>query len=563
MNRNAVNLKPHMKSRTAKRILILFTVLICSSLTILFSFLSSVQHRRNEISVVNELVTQEMAYLSINALAIQNSIQRMVEDLLFLADVSKPLLFDEDNPMGIDRVAGLYASKVGHYGDYDQIRYIDESGMEIIRVNRTEEGSLIVGSSVLQPKGDRYYVLKTSQLNEGEIYFSPLDLNIENGLVELPHKPMLRLATPLFDSQGNRRGMIVINYLASTVLNLIREASLQYPSEFYLVNSEGYFLINDTDPSLEFAFMFENHSGVSTLQSVMPDLSREIGGKSFGSFSDEKGGVLYTFETIQPFIKLGQKYKIVIDWPAVDGRYIWTAITSYPYSYIDTLVSRRAFLNTMEKGIIWILLALISLLIAYGTTYRYLHRKYLHALAKTDHLTGALSRTWALHMLENLLSDPKNRETLISFLFIDLNRFKQVNDTYGHDAGDAVLKESASRIREAIRKDDLLIRLGGDEFLAVLVDVEGRTEEAEIIQRIQGRMTSPILWGGYRIIMSFSIGEALFPQDGRTVNDLVNFSDAAMYEVKREEHRRYAESTSPDRKEPDPGTETGSSDNSV
>jgi len=98
---------------------------------------------------------------------------------------------------------------------YDQIRYINETGKEIIRINFNDGKPAIVQKEKLQNKAKRYYFLDTLKLKKNEIFISPLDLNIENGKIEKPLKPMLRIGTPIFDKHGNKKGIILLNYFAN------------------------------------------------------------------------------------------------------------------------------------------------------------------------------------------------------------------------------------------------------------------------------------------------------------------------------------------------------------
>ena len=97
---------------------------------------------------------------------------------------------------------------------FDQIRMLNETGMEITRINLFKGKPVIVPSEQLQFKGDRYYFKDSIGLGKGEIFVSPFDLNIEHGEIEQPLKPMIRFATPVFDREGQKRGVIIFNYLA-------------------------------------------------------------------------------------------------------------------------------------------------------------------------------------------------------------------------------------------------------------------------------------------------------------------------------------------------------------
>lgn len=125
---------------------------------------------------------------------------------------------------------------------YDQIRFIDEKGNERLRINRTEDGVLLVEEENLQYKGDRYYYKKTALLGDGETYISPFDLNVEGGKVELPRKPMIRFSTPIYSDQGIFKGVVILNYLGSNVLSRFEEVLRYSNGNLYLVNNDGYYL---------------------------------------------------------------------------------------------------------------------------------------------------------------------------------------------------------------------------------------------------------------------------------------------------------------------------------
>jgi PAS domain S-box-containing protein len=147
--------------------------------------------------------------------------------------------------------------------DYNQIRYLDEHGQEIYRVN---QNGVVVPADQLQNKADRPYFQKSQALGPGEIYVSALDLNVEYGAVELPLKPMLRFALPVFDANGVKRGTFVINDLAANMIDRLRQFSPQYQQRFRLLNSQGYWL-KGAQPEDEWGFMLPDRSGMTMAQS--------------------------------------------------------------------------------------------------------------------------------------------------------------------------------------------------------------------------------------------------------------------------------------------------------
>jgi diguanylate cyclase (GGDEF)-like protein len=132
-----------------------------------------------------------------------------------------------------------------------------------------------------------------------------------------------------------------------------------------------------------------------------------------------------------------------------------------------------------------------------------------------------------------LISISQRVERKFAIMFIDLNKFKAINDTYGHAAGDYVLVSVANILKYSIRKNDIVARLHGDEFVILFDDVEEHTEEVTAIcHKIAGLMDR-ITYQEVPLHLTASIGFSFFPQDGKTVEELLNHSDKAMYNHKK------------------------------
>jgi PAS domain S-box-containing protein len=140
-------------------------------------------------------------------------------------------------------------------GLYDQIRFLDAHGREEVRINWNDGQPEIVPAGALQDKSDRYYVRDTLALNEGALYLSPFDLNVEQGVIEQPLKPMIRLGTPVFDKQGRKLGIIILNYMGQRLLDRLREIHSQHGGELSLLNGDGYWLLGPR-PEMEWGFMY-------------------------------------------------------------------------------------------------------------------------------------------------------------------------------------------------------------------------------------------------------------------------------------------------------------------
>ena len=136
----------------------------------------------------------------------------------------------------------LYLAESFIKGLYDQIRFIDLQGREVVRVNLAGGSPVLVDPARLQDKSSRYYVDRALHLERGRVYLSPLDLNVEDDRVEQPIKPVLRFATPVFDSTGTRQGLVVLNYLGDRLLEGFRRAAANIADHVQLLNGQGYWL---------------------------------------------------------------------------------------------------------------------------------------------------------------------------------------------------------------------------------------------------------------------------------------------------------------------------------
>ena len=165
-------------------------------------------------------------------------------------------------------------------------------------------------------------------------------------------------------------------------------------------------------------------------------------------------------------------------------------------------------------------------------------RELVH-LANMDELTGLYNRHWLLRNLPLALGRARAGQYMLALLFIDLDGFKDVNDTCGHAVGDQLLKSVASRLQSVLRPTDCVIRLGGDEFVVLLEPVYEEQKSANVAQRICESFEQSFLCGVEKIQMSASIGISLFPRDGNDTETLLKNADIAMYAVKSSGKNHY------------------------
>ena len=165
--------------------------------------------------------------------------------------------------------------------------------------------------------------------------------------------------------------------------------------------------------------------------------------------------------------------------------------------------------------------------------------KELAHQAHHDALTGLPNRLIFNECLNQALARAKRKRGMLSVMFLDLDHFKLINDTMGHNLGDLLLMEVAERIRQTLREGDTIARQGGDEFLVLLPEINDEQEVVSVTERILGVFTHPILLEGNEVYMSTSIGISLYPNDGTEMETLVKQADTAMYYAKEQGKNNY------------------------
>jgi len=160
------------------------------------------------------------------------------------------------------------------------------------------------------------------------------------------------------------------------------------------------------------------------------------------------------------------------------------------------------------------------------------NQQRLDHLAHHDQLTGLPNRHYLTAYLPQALAESKQHQHMLAVMFIDLDHFKHVNDSRGHEVGDRLLQEVARRIRTTTREQDVVIRMGGDEFVVVMRNAADMHQIHQAARRINRELDQPISIDGHLLVTTASIGVSLYPRDGADISELLKHSDSAMYQAK-------------------------------
>jgi diguanylate cyclase (GGDEF)-like protein len=160
-------------------------------------------------------------------------------------------------------------------------------------------------------------------------------------------------------------------------------------------------------------------------------------------------------------------------------------------------------------------------------------------LAYHDSLTGLPSRTLFNDRFTMAIADSKRNDRKTAFIMLDLDQFKEINDNFGHDIGDEVLKEVSTKLTGILRQTDTVCRMGGDEFALLIPEIKAKEMIDEVAQRILEVIGKPFTVHSVEETISGSLGIAIYPDDGETLETLIKHADMAMYEVKRMGRNNY------------------------
>ena len=268
-------------------------ILICSSI-LLLGGLYLLERQRLQIEQSHRR-SATLTTLVEARLIFSEQLDNLRANLLVIAaapDVREML--DDPDTAALARVGEAFINLMRHHPQLDQIRWIDEQGWERLRGQKTPDGPVLLPRADLQDKANRGYVIAGRNLARGEVFVSALDLNIEHGQVERPLKPMIRLVTPVYDGDGQRQGMLVINIRARHLLDVTVGLLEGAWGEPMVLNREGFWLYH-RDPALRWGFVLDHGQG---FPAAYPAAWEVIGEQIEGEVSTAHGKFFFTTEVL-------------------------------------------------------------------------------------------------------------------------------------------------------------------------------------------------------------------------------------------------------------------------
>ena len=412
--------------------------------------------------------------------------------------------------------------EIGRYRpQYDQIRFIDTNGGEVVRLQQEHGAMQICPDSLLQNKSDRYYVTETLGLKTGEVYISPFDLNIERGVIE--DKPMIRIATPVYCTEDTLQGIVVLNYLGEHLKKRFYDGSAVTAGNIQLLNGDGYWLHSDHRED-EWGFMYDDRINVS-FRERYPEVWARIASELDEEFQMETANGLFTVKTIMPIQNL------TLSKVPQHQSYKWILVSQVSQAELTRLSFWFLRMFIMVNVLIELLLLVGAALIAQANFRRRMANFLLTEAASTDPLTGLTNRRTFTERFNAELARYGRTHSPFSIILADIDHFKSINDTYGHNIGDKVLRSIAAIFRDSIRHIDIVSRWGGEEIILLLPETTDE-QAAGVAEKLRITVAEQVFAdAGRRHPVTLSFGVCGIA-DEQTLEHLVKKADSALYQSK-------------------------------
>ena len=467
-------------------------------------------------------------------------------------------------------LATIFKAMLSTHPEYFQIRLIsaDMNGLELVRVDRDGKSLTRVMADDLQEKAHHPYVFETLRLKRGDIRLSKIEINHEEGAHSGLNKPTLRVATPVVAGNGKVLGLIVINIDLNGLFDLLK-ADLPGAYKLYLSNESGDFLIH---PDATQTFGFEQGRRI-LVQDAFEPVAAVVQGKSQSIVMNIEAASKQQDRLVAAFVRLpmgdtAEKRSVIIGlsqpldnvvleatrlgWYTIQIVLVFSGLALILAALVSRVVTSP--LNAMVKAIrsfskervispmplgrkdeIGVLARsfhdMQTEMIEYLSELKE-SRSILEHIARHDPLTGLPNRTLFYDRLQQAIIQAKRDKTRLALIFIDLDNFKQVNDTLGHHIGDLLLKAAADRMQDCVRESDTVGRLGGDEFVVLLHLIEGQQDALPVAEKIRHAINQPLELDGQVLVASVSMGVATYPEHGSDEMQLMLNADRAMYHAK-------------------------------
>lgn len=529
-----------------KSLFIIFLLIVCAyeAIFIALQYSSNTQKRMNTQEDENLIIENEQNM-------IVNKVSGVLSDLLYLSDSVDVNSIELD---GSFKTARQWTAFLDRKKIYDKIIYYDIDGSSIVTIY-SENGSYISNDGNPDQNSENL-IENTASLQNGSVYVSkPMPMTNANN-----NRPstasLMQFATPLYSSGGSVKGIVVADYYLEDMLENFKALSGTSSGAVYLLDSNAFSISGSESNDMPFSFISPedidqnslpaNSSGAESQmlekknnsngfgfdkkypnawQNIKENLSGNIiVDNNFFSFShvllyNQSSGTINGVEVVMD----------TGDWVAISAVDIENDTGHVFETNVFRLMYRMLDLQILE----FLMMLGVSLIIAFLFVKNKLSKDTIKYFSEYDELTNSLNRRAGFFKLREIRNTIWRNPRNLSICYIDIDDLKQVNDAFGHEAGDELIKSVVAAIQKSIRQSDFMIRLGGDEFLAVLMDTNAKEAE-EIWQRIKSEFDLVNVKENRKYIVSASHGiEECILANSCNIDLIIQKADQKMYKEKR------------------------------
>ena len=347
-----------MSGRTIKRAALIFLPLAIAAVVVSYLLYASQANSIRSTAHATEVRTADLARQRISL-----TVASLTADVSYLSEQDAlPTYLTGGDAASLRHLQAEYVAFARHRQFFGQLRFIDMSGREVVRVDRKGDGVALAPPDQLQDRAGEAYTIETLKLDRGQIHVSDLALNVEQGAVEQPTTPVLRVGAPVFDGTGAKRGIIVIDYLGQRILDRVSELR-DAIADIWIIDAQGYWLLGPKDDV--FAFMYPERQD-RTFAAAYPDVWRQMQSVPTGTVENEFGRFTYGRADGEP------------SGAGSPAQPSWFVVVPTPRAYSDAQTSALRFNFAVAAGGLLALLGGISL----GLARHQIHRREAEQLVR-------------------------------------------------------------------------------------------------------------------------------------------------------------------------------------
>ncbi|QJB54987.1 diguanylate cyclase [Pseudodesulfovibrio sp. zrk46] len=513
---NILNYKQGASLKSLLTFFLFFMVIgsiVCGGLHLLYSYYIK--------GFVGDLLVREERGVALRKSVIEDSLNSIGDDLEYLSsmDSTRQFISGQDGLEAVE--ADLFAFSKAK-GVYDQIRLFNAEGMELVRVNNDGGIPYIVPDNRLQSKKSRYYFRDTMDLDLGDVYVSPMDLNVENGQVEVPYKPVIRFGVSLFNKSGRPVGALILNYKADGLLGMLRKTGNVTEGQTMLLNNQGYWLLAP-DAEDQWGFMFEGKKNLR-FSVRHPAHWARIHASDSGQITT--ANEVYTFATIYP---LHTRFRTSFGSSSPDesrdglfpaNQYFWKLVSYVPDVRTQGYSSGMMFKIFIIGAGLFALSGTIAWILSLVWARRRKELGFAFEDEMSSPLTGMTGKNRFRDTLELVYSLAEKRGRSLAVISVTLENLLELADVHGDNAADELLDLVGDRLTEVFMDADMISRTAFAHFAILFAEVRSRKECVEDVERAKDIMRDEFILQTGEVTANVYFDLKMYPEDTLSLKEL-------------------------------------------